>query len=98
SGLKSPHQRMAEQLAGLLRVLSVSRQIAIEQGGAGEGLVEFARDRIAGGVRREDQEADDQSRQGGHKTRGELNDVHRLLTQMMLRQPGAKRHTEQRAR
>jgi hypothetical protein len=37
------------------------------------------------------------SRQRGHETRGELDDVHRVLAQVTLWDLGAKRRSEQRA-
>ena len=82
---------------GLLRVRTIGRQIAIKQGGAGERLVVFEFHGMTVRIRGEDQEAEDQGGQGRHESRGELDHIRRVLAQMMLRQPGAKCHAQQRA-
>jgi len=65
--------------SGFLRVLTVGRQIAIEQGGAGDRPVEIAFHGATVRIRGEDQESEDQGGQSRHKSRGKLDHIRRVL-------------------
>jgi hypothetical protein len=47
------YYNVAEQLAGFLSLRPVSRQVAVEQARAGDGLVDYAHDSAASGVHTE---------------------------------------------